>query len=369
MKKADISALMTLLCCAIFAMQACRPEKPPVKQEDSGPTPYNLDLPGGWPLPVLDPQNPLTVEGIDLGRKLFYDPMLSTNYTQSCASCHNIDFAFTDNGKKLSTGSEGLTGIRNSMPLFNLNWSTGYFWEGRQATLESLIQEPIEAHFEMNLSLDSAVGRLKKHPDYPSLFRKAFPGKEISAVSLRYAIAQFIRTISSYETKWDEYFRKDPRFPDKYMTPAQKRGYQAFISEEKGDCFHCHAPIHPLFISILDREYTNNGLDANPAPGRMQVTGNANDRGKFKTPTLRNVLLTAPYMHDGRFATIEEVLDHYDHGLKYSPTLDPMLVKHLDEELQPVPRMSVQDKADIIEFLKLLTDESLPDNPAYQNPF
>lgn len=347
----------------LFWVSSC---KDPVELPEEGPTPYVLQTPSGWPATNISSQNPLTVEGVTLGKRLFFDPLLSGNKTQSCASCHNQAFAFTDHGIRFSLGSEGDVGTRNSMPLFNLNWSKGYFWDGRASTVEELISMPIEAHFEMNLSMDMAVERLKAHPDYPALFRDAFPSHGITESTLRFAIAQFIRSIISGNSKWDEYFRRNPRAPDQFMTPAQKAGYLAFITETKGDCFHCHSPISPLFVNTNEREFSNNGLEAAPDSGYMKRTGNPNDRGKFKTPSLRNVMLTAPYMHDGRFATLDEVLDHYDHGFKYSPTLDAMLVKHLDGDLKPIPRLTEQDKQNLIEFLKLLTDTTFLTNPAYQ---
>lgn len=348
---------------------ACKEDTPPVKEEQ--PTPYDLVLPGNWPMPNILAENPLTVEGVALGRKLFYESLISGNGTQSCASCHQQSSGFVDANKQFSIGSEGDIGIRNAQPLFNLNWSKGYFWDGRRRTLEDLIQEPIEAANEMNLTIDSAVARLKNHPEYPGLFNKAFPAQGLTVTTLKYAMAQFIRTIISGNTKWDEYFQANPRNPEKLMTPAQARGYIAFISEEKGDCFHCHNPFNPFLINSNEREFANNGLDANPDTGFFKVTGNPNDWGKFKTASLRNLSYTAPYMHDGRFATLMEVLEHYNTGFKYSPTTDAVLItKHGDPDnnYKPIPRLTQQDKEDIIEFLKLLDDPNLESNPKWSNP-
>ncbi len=362
--------MMALTGLLILGTQSCKENDPGV--EDEGPTPYSLDIPSGWPKPNTPADNQLTVEGVALGRKLFYDRNLSMNNTQACADCHHQSDGFTDQGNRFSTGSEGILGDRNAMVLFNLNWASGYFWNGRQPTLESLIREPMEAHHEMNLSIDVAVERLKADPNYPGLFDEAFPNQGITTTTLRYAIAQFLRTIiSGGNTKWDQYFMANPRNPEKMMTPQEARGYIAFISEDKGDCFHCHSPLNPFFINTNEREFANNALDAQPDTGYFKVTGNPNDWGKFKTPSLRNLSYTAPYMHDGRFATLDEVLEHYNTGFKYSPTADPVIItKHGDpnNNYEPIPRLTQQDKDDIIAFLKLLDDENLVNNPKWSKP-
>jgi len=259
-------------------------------------------------MPNILPENPLTVEGVALGRKLFYDKMLSGNGSQACVDCHNQSNGFTDPDKQFSIGSEGDLGTRNSMPLFNLNWSSGYFWNGRQPTLESLIKEPIEAHNEMNLQIEDAVVKLNADPEYPKLFNAAFPNQGVSELTLSYAMAQFLRTILSGNTAWDKAFLSSRGQQDqltKLMTPAQARGYLAFNDESKGDCFHCHSPLTPLFSNMNEREFANNGLDELPDSGYFKVTGNLNDFGKFKTPSLRNLASTGPYMYDGRFPPID----------------------------------------------------------------
>lgn len=367
MKKSVFILLGTAL--LTFWLQSCSPDNPPAPEE--GPTPMTLDIPERWPKPNLLAENPITVEGVALGRKLFYDKILSGNGTQACADCHHQSDGFTDLKKQFSIGSAGDVGTRNAMPLFNLNWASGYFWDGRQPTLESLIEEPMEAHNEMNLDIEVAVTRLKDDAEYPGLFQKAFPNHGITTTTLRFAIAQFLRTIiSGGNTKWDQYFAANRLNPEKLMTDQEARGFFAFRSEEKGDCFHCHNPLSPLFISSVDREYANNGLDAQPDSGRFKVTGNQNDLGKFKTPSLRNLSFTGPYMHDGRFATLDEVLEHYNSGFHYSSTIDPVLIKHTDKDnnFAPIPRLTQQDKDDIIAFLKLLDDETLLTNPKWSKP-
>lgn len=358
-----------LICAGVISFQGCTPPPPPPPPGSEGPTPYALNVPGGWPKGNFLPDNPLTVEGVALGRRLFYDKILSGNKTQACGDCHHQSDGFTDLGKQFSQGAEGQTGGRNAMPLFNMNWSKGYFWDGRRPSLESLVQEPMEAHIEMNLQIDEAVERLKAHPDYPNLFSAAFPNQGVTSTTLRYAIAQFLRSIVSYNSKWDEYVAKDPAHPEKFMTAQEARGYAAFISDSVGDCFHCHQPRSPFFIDLNEGQFANNGLDAQPDTGLYKATGNMNDFGKFKTPSLRNLAFTAPYMHDGRFATLDEVLEHYNSGVKYHPNLNTNLAEHLEGNVgAPIPRINAQEKADIIAFLMLLTDSTLLTNPAYSKP-
>ncbi|TNE81376.1 MAG: cytochrome-c peroxidase [Bacteroidetes bacterium] len=352
----------------IAGLESCKPDEPPTVGTP-GPTTYVLDVPSNWPLGNFIAENPLTNEGVELGRYLFYDPLLSKNSSQSCASCHNQGFGFTDHGLEVSLGSEGAVGTKNAMALFNLNWSSGYFWDGRQSTLESLAGEPITAVHEMNLSLTEAVARLKAHPSYPARFKQAFPDKEITETTLRFAIAQFIRSITSYQSKWDEYVQKTPQNPAAHMTASEARGFNLFLSETGADCRHCHTLNSPFIIDLRENEFANNGLEASPDSGYARVTGKASDIGKFKTPSLRNLAYTAPYMHDGRFATLEEVLDHYDHGFQFSSTLNVNLVKHMDANQQPIPRLSAQDKQDVIAFLKLLNDSTLVTNPKWKSPF
>ncbi len=368
MKKKNYILTLSLIAALIAGLESCKPDEPPTMGVPQ-PTPYVLDVPSNWPQGNFIAENPLTNEGVELGRHLFYEPLLSKNRTQSCASCHNQSFGFTDDGKQYSLGSEGTVGTKNAMPLFNMNWSNGYFWDGRQSTLESLAGEPIEAAHEMNLSLTKAVERLRLHPRYPTQFEQAFPGKGITETTIRFAIAQFVRSITSYNSKWDEYLRKTPQNPAAHMTPSEARGFNLFLSEAGADCRHCHPLTSPFIIDLRENEFANNGLESNPDSGLARITGKASDIGKFKTPSLRNLAYTAPYMHDGRFATLEEVLDHYEDGFKYSPTLNLNLVKHLDQSQNPKPRMSEQDKKDVIAFLMLLNDTTYVTNPKWKSPF
>lgn len=318
------------------------------------PTPLVLDTTGLLPLPAT-PDNPLTVQGVELGRKLFYDPILSGDDTQSCASCHAQAFSFTDHGLQFSVGIDGSVGDRNAPAVINLAWAKELFWAGRADGLEGQALQPVPNPKEMAIPWDQAVAKLAAHPDYPAMFGRAFGDENITKERVVMAIAQFERTILSRDSRWDRKQRGEITF-----TPEETRGEQLFFSE-RGDCFHCHGSA--LFTG---NQYHDNGLDVAPAdPGRMAVTGAEADRGKFRAPTLRNIELTAPYMHDGRFDTLEEVVEHYSSGIQQSPNLSPFF-----RVVRPGPTQtySAQEKADLVAFLKALTDPVFIANPDYGPP-
>lgn len=316
-----------------------------------GPTPLTLDTGGLFPLPDT-PDNPLTVEGVALGRKLFHDPILSGDSTQSCASCHVQSFAFAD-PRRFSLGIDGSVGVRNAPVLVNLPWSPDFFWEGRAGTLEDQARAPVPNPIEMNLPWEDALPRLRAHPSYPGLFAAAFGTDEITQDHVVMAIAQFERTLLSRDAKWDRVQRGEATF-----TAEEERGLALFESE-RAECFHCHGTV--LFT---DHRFHDNGLDEVPTDvGREAVTNFPYDRGKFRSPSLRNVEVSAPYMHDGRFATLEEVIDHYSTGIADSPNLDPLL-----RLIRPGPDFTAQEKADLLAFLKTLTDPVFLANPDFGPP-
>lgn len=315
---------------------------------------HTLDIPSGLPAMPIPANNPLTVEGIALGRKLFYDPILSKGNTQSCASCHRQAFAFTDSTLQHSIGVDGLTGTRNAMPLFNLGYQKKFFWDGGAASLEDQVLAPIQNPVEMHETLPNVIYKLQNHAEYPSLFEAAFGSSKITTNMLMKAIAQFERTLISGNSKFDKYMRGEVS-----LTPQELNGMNLYMSEEKGDCFHCHT----FGSTFSDFEFRNNGLDAEPVDmGRYLITLNPSDKGKFKTPSLRNVEVTAPYMHDGRFKTLDEVLHHYNSGFIISDYIDPKLA------ILPKNRMSQQEMNDIIAFLKTLTDYEFLSNPKFAKP-
>lgn len=309
--------------------------------------------------PVIPSNNPQTEEGIRLGKKLFFDPILSTNNTLACAGCHKISNAFTDD-TRFSDGIDGLFGNRNSMPLFNLAWNydNRFSWDGRESGLENQVFEPVTNPVEMHSSWEAVTEKLKAHPEYPELFNAAFGTEPIDSVLVSKAIAQFERTLISANSKFDNYLLGNAS-----LTPEETNGFNVFMDETKGDCFHCHgSENNPLWT---DNKFHNNGLDtAFLDLGLGNVTGDPADNGKFKSPSLRNLAFTAPYMHDGRFETIEAVINHYSEGLQNSATIDP-LMKKIDEG---GVRLSTQEKADLKAFLLSLSDPSFINNPNFFNP-
>ncbi len=308
--------------------------------------------------PVIPINNPQTVEGVALGKKLFFDRILSANNTQACASCHSPQKAFTDNAQ-FSVGIDGISGTRNSMPLFNLAWNYDekFFWDGSVFSLEHQALEPVENPIEMNNTWEIVISRLQQHPEYPNLFANAFGDGSITKEKATKALAQFERTLISANSKFDKYLLGETT-----LTPQETNGLNVFMDETRGDCFHCHGnPNNPLWT---DNMFHNNGLDTTFSDiGFGAITGNPADNGKFKSPSLRNLAYTAPFMHDGRFATLDEVINHYSEGLQNSPTIDPLMKKLAQGGVQ----LSAVDKADLKAFLLTLSDPSFINNPAFQN--
>ena len=308
--------------------------------------------------PVIPLDNPQTVEGIALGKKLFFDPILSGDNTLACAHCHMPENAFTDTSQ-FSVGIDGQFGIRNSMPLFNLAWNYDerFAWDGKELSLERQVFEPVRNPVEMHSNWNDVAFKLQNHSEYPELFSQAFGNEEIDSTLVAKAIAQFERTLISANSKFDRYSQNLVE-----LTSQELSGLDVFLNEDKGDCFHCHGnPNNPLWT---DNIFHNNGLDANFTDfGLGAVTGNPADNGKFKSPSLRNLAFTAPYMHDGRFATLDEVIEFYSTGLQNSATIDP-LMKKVDEG---GVNLSTQEKAYLKAFLLTLSDPEFISNPDFQN--
>lgn len=330
------------------------------------PQPAFIEQLEEFPVMEFPDDNPLTVDGIQLGRMLFFDPILSSDSTMSCSSCHLPEHSFTD-GRAVSPGVTGAVGRRSSMSTVNLGYfNNGLFWDGRSGTLEEQALLPVEDPIELHEEWSNVEEKFRNHPDYPALFRKAFGIDDRSKITKELAgkaLAQFERTmVVGKGSRFYDVFVLQNDFPE----DDELRGYLMFFDASNGDlpdaqCFHCHN--RPFFTN---NEYLNNGLDEaqNQSDfedkGRGEVTGNSFDNGRFRTPTLWNVALTAPYMHDGRFETLEEVLDHYASGGHYALNLDPLITDiHLNEE----------QKQDLLAFLHTLTDTTFTNNPAFQNPF
>lgn len=344
----------------ILTFQACRKDT-----QHHIPTPYNLKIPSHFPPMIIPEDNPMTVEGVALGRKLFYDPILSSDLTISCGTCHRPDVSFSDDAT-VSTGVNGQKGKRNSMALVNLGWQDFFFWDGRAQTLEEQVFHPVRDPSEMNLDWSTAEKRLIEDDEYPELFHQAFGEEGIDSVKTSKAIAQFLRTLISGESKFDYFYKRihgfemtDAETQKSFFTAEEITGYGMFLGEQ-GDCSHCHSG--PLIHNNL---YSNNGLDmVFEDEGLGGITGFQKDMGRFKVPTLRNIALTAPYMHDGRFETLDEVLKHYNSGLVKSPTIDPNM-KKVDQGgigLQGEELMMIKS------FLHTLTDENFINNPDFQPP-
>ena len=327
------------------------------------PRPVSIDIPEVFQdrilPPVIPTNNPLTEEGIALGKKLFFDKKLSADNTQSCATCHAPQKAFTNN-LQFSIGTDNIEGTRNSMPLFNLAWNYDdkFFWDGRELSLERQVFDPITNPIEMHNTLDNVVQRLQQDPNYPTLFEQAFGTSGIDSIMVSKAISQFERTIISANSKFDRYLLGEAT-----LTPQELEGFNVFMDENRGDCFHCHgSENNPLWS---DNKFHNNGLDANPSDlGLGIASGDPNDNGKFRTPSLRNLAFTAPFMHDGRFETIEEVINHYSEGLQDSPTIDPLMKKVEQGGVQ----LSETDKENLKQFLLSLSDFEFITNPQYAHP-
>lgn len=324
--------------------------------------PYALEVPANFPKPVTDPDNPLTVEGVALGRMLFYDKKLSAGNKLSCASCHHQDLAFSDGIALSSIGESGQKLPRHAPALINMAWMQhGLFWDGGSTNLESQAFGPITNPDEMHQNLYELEAELKAVPDYVNRFKQVFGGPVTSANIVK-ALAQFERTLISGDARYDKYVRKEP---DGILSDAEMLG----LSLVNAKCRNCHKG--ELFT---DDNYHNNGLDNDFSDashdglfqGRSRVSFDPSDLGKYRTPTLRNVMLTAPYMHDGRFATIEAVLTHYHGGVKTSPTLDPLILQNGGKPGIP---MTVAEQKAIIAFLNTLTDEKFVNNKKLSNPF
>jgi len=308
--------------------------------------------------PMNNPDfNLLTEEGVTLGKKLYYDNVLSTN-GNSCSSCHISQYSYSTP----LIGPSGLAVLTHQ----NLGWYNSYGWFGEEGYVldDVALADLAEGNAFLNTNSDSITNRFSRSYEYQELFWKAFGVRIIDLPVternkyISYALAQFMRTMFSQDSKFDQYLRGGVA-----LTSSEINGFALFMDGEKGDCFHCHGSAgNPLWT---DGEFHNNALDSvfsGVNQGRFLVTGNIFDLGKFRTPTLRNIELTAPYMHDNRFTTLEEVVDFYSEELRNSPYIDPLMQKIG----QGGVHLSTSEKTDLIAFLKTLTDTTFINNPAFQ---
>lgn len=330
---ADMRNLLFL--CILISLTACSKDQELLAPEMIA---YQLKVPQGFPMPEIPEDNLLTENRVKLGKMLFSDKILSKDSSISCASCHLQSNAFTD-PRRFSLGVHDSLSIRNSMPLFNLAYSRSFFWDGGVPTLELQVLAPIENHLEMNLSLQEAEKRIKQNPEYISLFHKAY-NREPDLYGLVRAIAAFERTLISGNSRYDQYMFQNKT---QALNASELRGKDIFFGE-KAECFHCHTG-----FNFTDQTFQNNGLYAEyPDAGRARITSRNSDIGRFKVPSLRNIEVTGPYMHDGSLNTLEEVLAHYQSGGKNHPNQSPLI--------RPFT-LTAQEEADLIAFLKSLTDE------------
>ena len=316
MKKAGIPLILLLL-----VLAACRPQN----EEAYQPTPYELPTPLFFPTQNNIPDNnPMTVEGVALGEKLFFEQ-------RGCAMCHHKEHSF-------EFGPEGTLehlGTQHTMlPLINLAWNTsGLGWRGNVATLEDMVYAAYTDPLEINADTADVVRQLRQSETYPELFKKAFGTDEITFVQVEKAIAQYVRSLVFADSKFDRYLRGEEQ-----LSQDELNGYLLFTTENGADCFHCHGGgSNALFTTNMTY---NNGLDAE-------------DHGEFKAPSLRNIALTAPYMHDGRFNTLDEVIDFYSEGVQYSEQISP-LMHHV---MQGGVRLTPEEKQQLKAFLNTLTQE------------
>lgn len=332
---ASIDVKGWIVLCVFIFLASCKKDAP---IEGSGNDVITLQVPKGFPYPEIPADNQPTQNRIDLGKKLFFDPILSRNSTISCSSCHHTDKKFTD-GLQFSDGIDNNHTTRNSMTILNAAYQPYIFWDGGVPSLEQQVLAPIENPLEMDFDINQVVARLNNHAEYPKLFQNAY-NQPPSVYSLTRAIACYERTLFSGLSRYDEYLYNNHTSA---LSTSEINGMEIFFGE-RGECFHCHGE-----FNFTDYTFKNNGLYSNYADsGRARITLLQSDAGKFKVPSLRNIELTAPYMHDGSLATLEDVIEHYNSGGKPHPNKSGLI--------QPL-NLTVREKEDIINFLKSLTDK------------
>lgn len=367
------SALMGLM-----LLQNCKPEKPDAPLNPADPdslyigTPYsfsNINPPLFRFPSIRHPyKDSLTYEGVELGRRLFYDKHLSVNQQTACANCHKQEFAFSDGGVAKSMNAGGIATRRNTPAIQNLLWTDKLFWDGRAKSLAEQAKDAF--HNEQNMDVSAGIQYLKSDSVYTRLFRKAFgrPG-DITEDKIYMALQQFMMTLISSNSHFDKVQRGQEQF-----TESEARGLQLFTNPDRGDCTHCHVSDGGSSFLMTDNLFRNNGLDVVATvndyadKGRGEVTANSYDFGKFKDPTLRNIALTGPYMHDGRYQTLDQVLNFYSDSVVNSGNVDVLMFSsvYLPDGKR---HFTVEEHTDLMNFLNAFTDTVFTHNPAYSNPF
>ena len=355
-----ISYLLFIFLLVLFS---CKRDEP-IVIDDHVTTPFKLPNPRYFPTELNIPaDNPMTVEGVKLGRYLYYDGRLNGRFhcdsMQSCYSCHQQERGFVSkNSSGKGIGVKGIISPHTVMPHVNLVYRSEptFAWAGGLATLEDVVKIVFSLDFEFATTHEIAVETINSISIYPPMFKDAFGTEEITIDRIAKAIAQFVRTMISYNSRFDQFVRHEIN-----LTPAEIRGYELFMSE-KADCFHCHGEPALLTGSL----FINNAKDSLFAgdDDRFSVTGDPADYGKYFTPSLRNVALRNAFMHDGRFKSLEEVIDHYSHGLVNSPYVDPLMKYVAFGGTQ----LTESEKADLLAFLNTFTDDQFINNPDFSKP-
>ncbi len=347
-KNKDRSILVILLSFLYsFMLPGCKPEK----VEPILPLPYTFAVPSNFPEPAYTFQNnKVTKAGFELGRELFYDPILSRDNSVSCGTCHKQYAAFSDYQHPLSHGIDDQFTTRNSTGIFNVAWNTSFMWDGGINHIEVMPIAPITNPLEMDETLANVLYKLNNHSTYPEKFKQAFGIDQITSKEVLLAFAQFMGMMISSNSKFDKYQRNEQGGT---MTQEELNGMALFQNK----CGSCHEG-----VLQTNQSFRNNGLDDDFTNdyGRYLITGQEHDKGKFKVPSLRNAYITPPYMHDGRFETLEEVIDHYRFSVKQSSTLDPLLATGL--------QLSEEEKQSIIAFIKTLTDNEFTKDEKFKEP-
>lgn len=358
MKRSSAHGTALALLVMLLVAQACRRDSD-VGPRIPGSTPFVLNIPewatANGHLPYLPSDIPMTVEAVELGRMLFYDKALSDDRSISCGSCHKQENAFTD-PRAFSIGTDGSLGTRNAMAIVNLAWDNSFFWDGRAGSLEHQALLPVVDHLEMRNTWPVVVDRLQADDRYPRRFLQVFGSATIDSMRVVQAIAQFERTLISFNSRYDRFEYGGDSLA---LTPQEIRGKELFF--RGAHCSDCH--MGPL---LGDHSMRNNGLDlVHTDLGLGAITGVSAQNGRFKTPTLRNIAVTGPYMHDSRFTTLEEVVDFYADDVQLD---SPFLDNHMAPWMNGLVNLSAQNRSDLVAFLRSLTDHGFLTDPAFSDP-